>query len=57
MLSEVDKEFRKYFKHCHSLNRIIEDTQYSFEDIHSSLETVCGLIYLGIEFFLYTLDF
>lgn len=41
MLSEVHKEFRRYFKHCRSLKRIIEDTQNSFEEIHSSLETVC----------------
>ncbi|VEN57692.1 unnamed protein product [Callosobruchus maculatus] len=54
MLTEVPKLFRKYSKHCKSLQRIIEDTQSSLEDINNSLYSVSDikediLNQLGIE--------
>lgn len=43
MLNEVHREFKRYSKHCRSLKHIIDDTQSSLEEIHSSLQTVCKL--------------
>lgn len=40
MLTELPKEFRKYSKHCRSLQRIIQDTQNSFEEIHNYLQSI-----------------
>ncbi|CAH1153536.1 unnamed protein product [Phaedon cochleariae] len=40
MLIDITKEFRKYSKHCHSLKRIIQETESSFEEINNSIQLV-----------------